>query len=45
MEIDHSLKRLTSVFEPVLILFVGLFVAILAIAVMAPIFDLSSVVS
>jgi len=45
MEIDHSLKRLTSIFEPVLILFVGLFVAVLALAVMAPIFDLSSVVS
>ncbi len=44
MEIDHSLKRLTSVFEPVMILFVGLFVAILAVAVMAPIFNLSSVV-
>jgi type IV pilus assembly protein PilC len=42
MEIDHSLKRLTSVFEPVMILFVGLFVALLAVAVMAPIFNLGS---
>jgi len=42
MEIDHSLKRLTSVFEPAMILFVGLFVAVLALAVMAPIFNLSN---
>lgn len=42
MEIDHSLKRLTSVFEPAMILFVGLFVALLALAVMAPIFNLSN---
>lgn len=42
MEIDHSLKRLTSIFEPAMILFVGLFVAVLALAVMAPIFNLSN---
>lgn len=45
MEIDHSLKRLTAVFEPAMILFVGVFVALLAVAVMAPIFELSSNVS
>lgn len=43
MEIDHSLKRLTSVFEPVMILFVGAFVAVLALAIMTPIFNLSNV--
>lgn len=43
-EIEASLKKLTSVFEPVMILFVGLFVALLALAVMAPIFNLSSIV-
>jgi len=42
MEIDHSLKRLTSVFEPVMILFVGLFVALLALAIMTPIFNLNN---
>ncbi len=41
-EIDNTLKKLTSVFEPVMILFVGLFVALLAMAIMAPIFNLSS---
>jgi len=44
-EIDHSLKKLTSVFEPLMILLVGLFVGVLALAIMAPIFNLSSVVS
>ena len=43
-EIDASLKRLTSVFEPMMILFVGLFVALIALAVMAPIFNLSTVI-
>ncbi len=41
-EIDNTLKKLTSIFEPVMILFVGLFVALLAMAIMAPIFNLSS---
>lgn len=41
-EIDNSLKRLTSLFEPILILFVGLVVALLALAVLAPIFQLST---
>ena len=44
-EIDNSLKKLTSIFEPVMILFVGLFVALLALAIMAPIFNLGSTVS
>lgn len=42
MEIDHSLKKLTAVFEPFMILIVGLFVGLLALAVMAPIFNLSA---
>lgn len=41
-EIENSLKKLTSVFEPVMILIVGVFVALLALAIMAPIFNLSS---
>ncbi|MBT3864511.1 type II secretion system F family protein [Candidatus Peregrinibacteria bacterium] len=45
MEINHTLKRLTSVFEPLMILVVGLFVGMLALAVMAPIFNLTSVIS
>ena len=43
-EIDNSLKKITSVFEPVMILFVGVFVALLAIAIMAPIFNLSGTI-
>lgn len=43
-EIDNTLKKLTSVFEPVMILVVGTFVAILALAIMAPIFNLSSTI-
>ncbi|MEK7672645.1 MAG: type II secretion system F family protein [Patescibacteria group bacterium] len=41
-EIDNSLKKLTSIFEPVMILFVGLMVGLLALAIMAPIFNLSN---
>ena len=40
-EIDNTLKKLSSVFEPIMILVVGLFVALLALAIMAPIFNLS----
>ena len=43
-EIDNSLKKMSSVFEPAMILFVGLFVALLALAIMAPIFNLSNIV-
>ena len=45
MEIDHSLKALTSVFEPAMILLVGVFVAVLALAIMSPIFNLGSTIS
>ena len=43
-EIDHSLRRLTSIFEPIMILIVGIVVAMLALAILMPIFDLTSVV-
>lgn len=44
LEIDNSLKRLTSLFEPIMIVFVGLTVAILALAILTPIFRLSQLV-
>lgn len=43
-EIDNSLKRLTSLFEPLMILFVGIIVALLALAILMPIFDLTKLV-
>ncbi len=42
-EVDNTLKRMTSLFEPLMILVVGLLVALMAVAIMAPIFNLSSV--
>ncbi len=44
IEIDNALKRLTSLFEPVMIVFVGATVAILALAILTPIFRLSQLV-
>lgn len=43
-EIDHSLKRLTALFEPLMIVFVGVTVALLALAILSPIFQLTSLV-
>lgn len=43
-EIDNALKRLTSLFEPIMIVFVGATVAILALAILTPIFQLSQLV-
>lgn len=43
-EIDNALTRLTSLFEPVMIIFVGVSVAILALAILTPIFRLSQLV-
>ncbi len=43
-EIDNSLKRLMSLFEPIMIVFVGATVALLALAIMTPIFKLTSLV-
>jgi len=42
-EVDNVLRAVASVFEPVLILVVGIFVALLALAVMAPIFSLGTI--
>jgi type IV pilus assembly protein PilC len=43
-EIDNSLKRLTSLFEPLMIVLVGVSVALLALAILSPVFKLSSLV-
>ncbi len=43
-EIDNSLKRLTSLFEPIIIVLVGVTVALLALAILSPVFKLSSLV-
>lgn len=44
LEIDNSLKRLTSLFEPIMIVLVGFTVALLALAILTPIFRLSQLV-
>lgn len=41
-EIKHTLKKLTTIFEPALIIIAGVFVAVMALAVLMPIFDLTS---
>lgn len=43
LEVDNTLKKVSAVLEPVMILFVGLMVAILALSIMAPIFNLTSI--
>ncbi len=43
-EIDHSLRRLTALFEPLMIVVVALAVALLALAVLLPIFKLTQIV-
>jgi type IV pilus assembly protein PilC len=43
-EIDNSLKRLTTLFEPLMLLTVGVIVALLALSILMPIFDLTRVV-
>jgi type II secretory pathway component PulF len=43
-EIDNSIKRLTSLFEPIMIVLVGLTVALLALAILTPIFSLNQLV-
>jgi type IV pilus assembly protein PilC len=43
-EIDNSLKRLTSLFEPIMIVLVGATVALLALAILSPVFKLTSLV-
>ncbi|MFA5947435.1 MAG: type II secretion system F family protein [Candidatus Gracilibacteria bacterium] len=44
-EVDNSLKKMTALFEPLMILFVGMFVALIALSIMAPIFNLGQSVS
>ena len=44
-EIDNSIKRMSSLFEPIMIVVVGLFVALLALAIMSPIFNLGNAIS
>lgn len=41
MEIDYSLKQVLALMEPLLIVFVGLTVALLALAILTPIFKLT----
>jgi len=43
-EINNSVKKLMAVFEPVMIVFVGLSVALLAMAIMSPIFNLTTAI-
>ena len=43
-EIDHTLKRLMSLFEPIMIVLVGVVVAMLALAILTPVFKLTSLV-
>ncbi|MBN1494451.1 type II secretion system F family protein [Candidatus Peregrinibacteria bacterium] len=43
-EIDNTLKRLTTLFEPIMMLVVGLVVALLALSILMPIFDLTRLV-
>jgi len=44
LEIEHSIKNITTVMEPALIVFVGAAVAILALAILGPVFSLSELV-
>ncbi|MBT5016171.1 type II secretion system F family protein [Candidatus Peregrinibacteria bacterium] len=44
LEIEHSIKNITTVMEPALIVFVGAAVAVLALAILGPVFSLSELV-
>lgn len=43
-EIEHSIKNMTTVLEPLVIVFVGVAVGILAFAILGPVFSLSELV-
>mgnify|MGYP001566315524 CR=1 FL=1 len=43
-EVDNSLSKLTSVFGPLMIIFVGGLVALMALAIMGPLFNLGNLV-
>ena len=40
-EVDYTLKNLTSVIGPIVIVLVGAFVAIFALAILSPVFQLT----
>ncbi|MBU1019022.1 MAG: type II secretion system F family protein [Patescibacteria group bacterium] len=44
MEVDHSLRNMTTILEPFIIIVVGFAVAVVALAILGPIFSLSDVV-
>ncbi|OIP80077.1 hypothetical protein COT83_01395 [Candidatus Peregrinibacteria bacterium CG10_big_fil_rev_8_21_14_0_10_44_7] len=44
MEVDHAVKNMTTILEPVVIVIVGLAVAVIAMAILGPIFALSDLV-
>ncbi len=44
MEVDHAVKNMTTVLEPIVIVIVGLAVAVVAMAILGPIFSLSDLV-
>ena len=44
-EVEHSLENLTSLLEPIVIVLVGVAVGVLALALLGPIFSLSSLVA
>ena len=41
-EIDNSLKRLVSFLEPVLLLIIGFVIGIIALAIIVPIYELTT---
>jgi type II secretory pathway component PulF len=43
-EIEHSIKNMTTILEPVVIVLVGAAVAVLALAILGPVFSLSELV-
>jgi len=43
-EIGHSIKNLTTILEPLVIVFVGAAVGVLALAILGPVFSLSELV-
>lgn len=44
-EVEHSLENFTTILEPLVIVFVGVAVGILALALLGPIFSLSTLIS
>ncbi len=41
-EVDKSIKSLTSIFEPILLLIIGLMVGLIALAIISPIYEITS---